>query len=253
MLGLVKKAAATLALPLMFLLGCSEQPKRPANVPSSAVWVDGAFIECTVKAESRANWCTVYRERTGEIIAEGLYVLNTSLSEADQSDLHYAAFGNRIIYLVDSRKLMPWLASERDPINRTMNEKLRALASEGSGEVIDCQKFAAGGGFDERSQCVTRSFTDHKPFFVRYYRKRFISILRGSDSTQFHGIAGDANGNVFVVDYDSSGWVRKYLPNDAQLFDDNRIVVRPCPKPIRFKKFIDEFTCADPISGPPQA
>jgi hypothetical protein len=101
-------------------LGCSGQHDRPANAPSSAVWVDGTFIDCSVEAQSKSNRCTVYRAGTGEILADGLFVLNTSMREAGSSDLQYAAFGNRIIYLADARKLIPWEPSERDPVHRLM-------------------------------------------------------------------------------------------------------------------------------------
>jgi len=147
--------------------------------------VDGTFINCSVEAQLKSNRCTVYRAGTGEILADGLYVLNTSLREAGSSDLQYAAFGNRIIYLADARKLIPWEPSERDPINRLINEELSTLAAGRAGEVIDCQKIAAGGGYDARSGCAIQSFADHKPFLVRYY-------TQGFDSIGSHGIAGDA-------------------------------------------------------------
>jgi hypothetical protein len=226
-------------------LGCNGQHDRPINVPSSAVWVDGTFINCSVEAQSKSNRCTVYRASSGEILADGSYVLNTSLREAASSDLRYAAFGNRIIYLADARKLIPWEPSERDPINRLVNEELSTLAAGKAGEVIDCQKNATGRGYDERSECAIQSFAEHKPFFVRYY-------TQGVDSVGSHGIAGDANGNVFVVDYDSLGWTGYHLPSDAKLLNDNHIVVLPCPKPVTFRKISIRLTCADPISGGPR-
>src|ERR1700693_4155622 len=116
------KISTVLVALLTCLLGCRQQHHRPANVPSSAVWVDGAFIDCSVEQQSKANRCTVYRDRTGEILADGLFVLNTSLREADSSELQYAAFGHRLIYLADARTLVPWAASERDPVNRTADE-----------------------------------------------------------------------------------------------------------------------------------
>jgi hypothetical protein len=118
------KVSAVLVVLLTCLLGCRQQYHRPANVPSSAVWVDGAFIDCSVEQQSKANRCTVYRDRTGEILADGLFVLNTSLREAHSSELRYVAFGNRLIYLADARTLVPWAASERDPVNRVMDETL---------------------------------------------------------------------------------------------------------------------------------
>jgi hypothetical protein len=205
------------------------------------VWVDGTFIDCSVAEEARANRCIVYREQTGEILADGLFVLNTSLREAGSSDLHYAAFGNRIIYLADARTLVPWVASERDPIHRIINERLRALAIGGAGEPIDCQKVTTNE--DERSECVTRAFADRKPFYARYFRQ-------GLDSSVFYGVTGDASGNVFEVDYDSVGWAGAglRLPKAANLFDDNHIVVIPCPKPVTLRKIGGRLACVHPIT-----
>jgi len=64
---------------------------RPASVPTSAVWVDNTFVDCSVDTQARANRCTVYKDDTGEILADGLFVLNTTYEGVDKSQLHYAA------------------------------------------------------------------------------------------------------------------------------------------------------------------
>ncbi len=226
---------------LVYMQGCSGHPHRPANVPRSAVWVDSTFIDCSVEKQSNANRCTVYKDDTGEILADGLFVLNTSHSAADTSELHYAAFGNRLIYLEDARTLVPWVVSERDPTNRIINDRLRALATHGAGQAIDCRKAATNGKVEELSECAVRALSDRKPFYVRFYRQ-------GIDSFGFHGFAGDADGNVSQVDYDSMGWTRTVLPKETQLLDDNHIVVMPCPKPVTLTKTENgQLTCAHPI------
>jgi hypothetical protein len=234
MLGESTKAAAVLAGLLTCFISCGDLHRHPANVPSSAVWVDGAFIDCSVEEQSRANRCTVYRENTGEILADGLFVLNTSLREAGTSDLHYVAFGKRVIYLADARKLVPWIPSERDPIKRLLNEKLRALAGGRAGEAIDCQNIA---GPDGRLECVVRAFADHKPFFARYY-------VTGFFSPGFQGVAGDANGNAYVVD---SSWTGNFFEREPERFADNQIVVIPCPQPVTFRMVGEQLTCAVPV------
>jgi hypothetical protein len=224
---------------LVCLSGCYKFHFRPNNVPSFAVWVDGTFIECSVETRAKADRCTVYNDDTGEILADGLFLLNTSHAAADKSELYYAAFGNGIIYLSDARKLVPWLPSERDPTRRVINERLRAIAARGGKEVIDCHD--ADGRPDAIADCALRALADGRPFYAKYY-------FQGIDSFGFTGFAGDADGNVYAVDYDSMGWMSLHLPKEAQLLDGNHTLVMPCPKPISLVKTIgSELACSRPI------
>lgn len=43
--------------------------------------------------------------------------------------------------------------------------------------------------------------------------------------------AGDADGNVTEVNYDSMGWANSQMPKGFQLLDDGHIIVMPCSKP----------------------
>jgi len=67
-----------------------------------------------------------------------LFVLNSSNEAADKSELRYAAFGEEGIYLEDARILLHRAATRRDPSNRIMDDRLKALASRGRTEAIDC-------------------------------------------------------------------------------------------------------------------
>src|SRR5882724_4499211 len=128
----------TLLFSLVSLMGCEGMHSHPEGVPSSAVWVDNVFIDCSV--EAKANRCTVYKDTTGEIQADGLFVLNSNSSHraAEKSELHYAAFGERGIYLEDARVLLQREASRRDPSNRIISERLKTVASRGGVEAVDC-------------------------------------------------------------------------------------------------------------------
>lgn len=224
---------------LICLSGCNRFHFRPNNVPHSAVWVDGTFIECSVETRAKADRCTVYKDDTGEILADGLFLLNTSHAAADKSELKYAAFGNGAIYLSDARKLVPWAPSERDPTRRIINERLRAIAARGGREVIDCHD--ADGRPGAVANCALRALADGKPFYAKYYRQ-------GIDSFGFTGFAGDADGNVYEVDYDSIGWTRLTLPKEAQVPDGNRTFVMPCPKPTSLVKTeVGSLTCSRPV------
>jgi hypothetical protein len=224
---------------LVCLSGCNSFHFRPKGVPHSAVWVDGTFIECSVETRAKADHCTVYKDDTGEILADGLFLLNTSLAAADKSELRYAAFGNGSIYLSDARKLIPWVPSERDPTRRIINERLRAIAARGGTEVIECHDADAKPG--AAADCALRALADGKPFYAKYY-------WQGIDSFGFTGIAGDSAGNVYELDYDSVGWISLNLPKEAQLLDGNHTFVMPCPKPIYFAKFgVGNLTCSRPL------
>ena len=45
--------------------GCKGTHPRPANPPSSAVWVDNTFIDCSVESPSKGDRCTVYKDDSG--------------------------------------------------------------------------------------------------------------------------------------------------------------------------------------------
>jgi hypothetical protein len=62
---------------LVFCLsGCKTAPRRPANVPASAVRIEGVFIDCSIEETSHANRCTVYKESSGEVQVSGLFALS---------------------------------------------------------------------------------------------------------------------------------------------------------------------------------
>jgi hypothetical protein len=224
---------------LVCLSGCNRFHFRPNNVPRSAVWVDGTFIECSVETRAKADHCTVYKDDSGEILADGLFLLKTSHAAADKSELQYAAFGNGSIYLSDARKLVPWVPSDRDPTRRIINERLSAIAARGREEVTDCD--GADGKPHAAADCALRAFGDGKPFYAKYF-------FQGVDSFRFTGFAGDADGNVYEVDYDSAGWMSRDLPKEAQLLDGKHTFVMPCPKPIYLVKTeAGKLACSRPI------
>jgi len=225
---------------LLCLSACSNFHFRPSKVPHSAVWADGTFIDCSVEPRAKADRCAVYKDDTGEVLADGLFLLNTSGAAADKSELQYAAFGNGVIYLSDARKLEPWVPSERDPTRRIVNDRLRSIAVKTGKEAIECQ--GSDGRPDNVYDCALRAMADRQPFYAKYYRQ-------GVDSFFFIGFAGDADGNVYEVDYDSLGWSGRDLPRDAQLLDGNHTFVMPCPKPVSLRKMPDGMlACARPIN-----
>ena len=207
------------------LSGCKWRHSRPPSVPPTAVWVDNVFVDCSVEAQSKANWCTVYKDDTGEILADGLFVLNSSHLAVDKSELQYAAFGEQGIYLVDARILLHRAASRRDPSNHIVDNRLRILASKNGVEAVDCRKAGASGNTGAVAECALKAFADRRPFYVRYY-------LQFPDSFGYLGYAGDADGHLCGVEYKSGRMLFGVaVPKEGQLFDDNHSFVMPCPRP----------------------
>jgi hypothetical protein len=229
-MGIVRREYVLSAM-LVCVSGCRGAHPRPPDVPSSAVWVDHAFVDCSVDRQSKANRCTVYKDVSGEVLAEGLFLLNTSHAAADKSELRYAAFGHGINYLQDARLLVPWVASERDPSRRIIDERLRALASSGSKQPIRCQTAETSTSDGADSECALRAFASRQPFYIRFYWQDF-------DSFGYRGLAGDENQNLYEVDYDSAGWMNQ-RPIEGQLLDNNHTFVVPCRRPVSLVKNTD--------------
>src|ERR1700723_16383 len=219
----------TLLLNCFCLVGCKVALRRPALVPATAVWIDNVFVDCSVEAQSKANRCTVYKDHTGEILTDGLFVLNTSGSAASLSDLHYAAFANQTVYLEDARMLVLYAASERDPSSRIVDDRLRGLSQRGSAEPTNCNDIASKRGSGAASDCAIKLFAETTPFYVRFYRQ-------GIDSFYWQGFAGDESGNVYELDFASTGWMSAGSSQGTQLLDNNRTFVMPCPKPTMLQK-----------------
>lgn len=225
---------------LVSSVGCEGMHSRPEGVPSSAVWVDNVFINCSVEVQAKANRCTVFKDSTGEILADGLFVLNSSRRAADSSELHYAAFGKKGIYLEDARTLMQREASLRDPSHRIMTERLKTIASRGAVEALDCNNATPKN--EVPSDCALKAFSSEQPFYVRFY-------LQYPDFFRYDGFARDADGNVYEVWFlPGNMTMTGNIPKEAQLLDGNHTIVMPCPKPIKLSKVAnDMLSCARPV------
>jgi hypothetical protein len=64
-----------------------------------------------------------------------------------------------------------------------------------------------------------------------------------------YGLAGDAEGNVYEVLYDSRGLLHLSMGKNSQIFDGNRIRVTTCIKPIRLGKTEEGMlACVTPVN-----
>jgi hypothetical protein len=134
----VGRLGLTSACLSVFLSGCMEPHPRPANVPSSATWVDNTFIDCSVESPSKGDRCTVYKDDSGRVLADGLFVLKAFHEGVDKPELRFAAFAHGMIYLQDARILVHVAPLERDPSRRTVIERLEALALYPNSPVPRC-------------------------------------------------------------------------------------------------------------------
>jgi hypothetical protein len=202
--------------------------------------VGGTFITCSVDAEAKANRCTVYKDDSGDILADGLFVLYSSGKAADRAALDYAAFGKRIIYLANTGELVPLVASERDPTNRLMHDALVKFAAPSTDQPIDCGKSPMTPVSDELAACGMHAFAEGKGFYLRYDRELL--------EFQSYGLASDTKGNVAEFIYNSEGLLRIGFPKRSQFFADSHVAVTPCPKPVVLvKNEIGELACALPL------
>jgi hypothetical protein len=204
-----------LILPSLFIvsLGCAH---RPANVPASAVKVDGVFIDCSVEASIHANRCTIYKGDTGEALSSGQFVISGTGREAQSGDLKYAASDGSRIFLSDARILYPMLPRA----DKLLENKLKLSAGNAA---INCGVVPLEGDPNRASDCALDAFTHRRAFYVYV-------ISEGGISPSSDGLAWDGSGDVMMVD-DLGNLVYTY----------------PCPRPVRLWKERGRVTCAPSV------
>lgn len=123
------------------------------------------------------------------------------------------------------------VVSEIHPLPR-FEYRLERLAGLGA---IDCGLIKPRADTTASSRCVLDAFADHKPFYVIYDVQEFRIELYFID-----GVAGDAAGNVYDVEYGSRGWSSEDVGAGvrSQLFDSGKIFAESCPKPVVLTKSV---------------
>lgn len=216
------------------LSGCKTSPHRPANVPASAVWIDGVFVDCSVKESTLANRCTVYKDSTGEVQVSGLFELSGAGREAKQAELRYMGFDGTRIWLQDARTLNPVFLLEYAVPG--MASKLVALAGR---DALDCGRVTRNQRPNTASDCARKAFDNRKPFYVSYDQIAWVGYTVG--------FARDAKENLYFVEYSNDGWRLQPPSEGVQVSDDYHIRFGACPKPTVFFKVRDgELTCIAP-------
>jgi hypothetical protein len=132
--------------------------------------------------------------------------------------------------------------SKSDPGDRLIIERLETLSFSGSAHPIDCGSTTMHKPDEEMSRCAKAAFGDRKPFHLLYSRP----------DGYFHyayGLAGDAEGNIYEVQYDSRGLLNLSPGKKAEVFDGNRIRVTTCIKPMRLGSTLEGIlACVAPVN-----
>ncbi|MGA8408862.1 MAG: hypothetical protein WB680_16920 [Candidatus Acidiferrales bacterium] len=141
---------------------------------------------------------------------------------------------------------IPLLAStlaspQLNPDDQLVSEKLLSLSSSNNGSPVDCGNTAMFKPDEKLTACINAAFAEHKPFHALYSGPvRFFQSA--------YGLAGDANGNVYEVLYDSRKLLNLGLGKTSQVFDDNLIRVTTCVKPVRLGQTSDGMlACITPV------
>jgi hypothetical protein len=84
------------------------KPRKPAGMPSEAIWVgsrsDGAFVQ--IQTKELEGWKIRVYDRHGKTLAEGLYILRSAArSELQPDDL--ASYSNGVLHLKDGSLMTP--------------------------------------------------------------------------------------------------------------------------------------------------
>jgi hypothetical protein len=118
------------------------------------------------------------------------------------------------------------LSFASDTTKSVSESRLQSIAGN---DAENCGHVHFGTDSKKADRCVRKSFAKKRGFYVRYDQ-------RGRDSVVEHGLAGNRNGEVYFLFFDSLGYGLDTPKSDEQFLDDNHSVVKACPKPIHFRR-----------------
>ncbi len=133
-------------------------------------------------------------------------------------------------------------SAQIDPADQLIREKLVSLSSSSSGQTIDCGNTSMYKPEDKISLCAKTAFDNHNRFLVLYSGS--VGFFRSS-----YGLAGDGDGDIYEVLYDSRGLLNLGLGKKSQVFAENRIRVTTCMKPVRLARTeTGLLACVTPVN-----
>lgn len=138
---------------------------------------------------------------------------------------------------------LPGPTSQIDKPNLLINDRLKSLSSPASGRTIDCGITSVGKASDSVSKCASAASSAGKPFFALYSGPSW-SFFQSA-----YGLAGDAEGNVYEVAYDSRGLLNLNVGKKSEVFDQNQIMVTGCIKPVHLDRTEEGIVaCVMPVN-----
>jgi len=138
--------------------------------------------------------------------------------------------------------LLVGVAALYSPSDQTIvKHRLTVLAG---GGAVNCGTIRPRSDPKPASDCVFNAFANHQPFYAVYNTQEFMV----DDSKFIDGLAGDKSGNLYDVEFSSSGWSSDGIPAGAQLTDRKHIFVEACQKPVALRKSVYQgLTCVPRI------
>jgi hypothetical protein len=118
---------------------------------------------------------------------------------------------------------------QSDPGEELINGRLTSLSASNGGEPTDCGGTTLNRPDTKAAACAKAAFDSRKPFHILY--SKTFGVLMSA-----YGLAGDAVGHIYEVEYDSRGLLNLGLGKRSQVFDGNRIRVTTCMEPVRLGK-----------------
>jgi len=119
-----------------------------------------------------------------------------------------------------------FVKAQSDPAGQFIGSRLTSLSASNGSNPTDCGSTTLNRPDAKITACAKAAFQDRKPFHILYY-----SAFEFFESA--YGLAGDANGNVYEVEYASRGLLNLGLGKRSQVFNGNRVRVTTCMKPVR--------------------
>lgn len=122
--------------------------------------------------------------------------------------------------------------------------RLREISAGGSGQVVDCGFTGINHPDNSVTECGKSAFEQHRPFLLGYEYRVWDNPVESG-----YGLAGDASGNVFSVNYRDRGFPTIPLDRHTELVDDNHNRVTECIKPISLSTSQrGQLGCVTPIN-----
>lgn len=115
--------------------------------------------------------------------------------------------------------------AQSDPGDQLIGRRLTSLSASKGGGPTDCGSTSLNRPKAKVTACAKAAFNDHKPFRVLY------SSTFGFFKSAY-GLAGDADGDIYEVEYDSRALLNLGLGRKSQVLEGNRIRVTTCAKPV---------------------